>query len=196
MSETWVLWLTIIGILFLIVGIAIAIWASVNNNQYWYWGAIVAGIGVLLLLIAFILYVTSKETITSSICQQPVVNPCCPPAQPQHTFYDNSMVMGTQVPNYAAVPNPFMQQQYYPGPVGIQAPAMQFAQSPQIVQATAPPMSVQSSTVTVPSLNAGQPLNLPNVINPLPASTVAGTPYLQPINNGVNNFPGSSQMIY
>src|SRR5690606_25231149 len=113
---------TIIGILFLIVGIVIAIWASVSNNQYWYWGAIVAGIGVLLLLIAFILYVTGTETIPTTTCQQPVVNPtpCCPPPQPQvqHILYDGSQLpINTQMSYYGSMMAPQMPQGYVQGPV-------------------------------------------------------------------------------
>lgn len=198
MSETWVLWLTIIGILFLIVGIAIAIWASVSNNQYWYWGAIVAGVGVLLLLIAFILYVTGSETVPATTCQQPVVNsnPCCSAPQPQvqHVFYDGSQLpMNTQIPYYGSMAAPQVGQGYVQGPMV--NPMYNPMYNP--VTPTAPSItqfsSVPSQTISVPSLNSGQPLNLPNVVNPSISTAPIGTPFIQPINPG---FSQSTKVVY
>jgi len=101
MTEGWYIFLLIFGILLLLIGIGLAIWASYNKKTYWYY-LLIAGIGLLFLLIALVLYFVYYDVASTeptcvykaksepSSCRkieyrQPIIdgNPCY---QPQHTF--------------------------------------------------------------------------------------------------------------
>lgn len=102
MSESWSFWLFIIGLILLIAGVIIAIWLSVNNNKNYWYGVAVAGLGVLLLLIAFIIYVMYKEPTCPKPIQyiQPVSNSCARPIPPPQSCQKVEQSCPMTVPSY------------------------------------------------------------------------------------------------
>lgn len=204
MAEAWGTWLLILGVLLLIIGIVLTIWAVQNKRTYWYF-ALIAGIGLLLLFFGFIVYAmggsaepschyvsrcaepgTTRETV---YCQ-PVIDGCGeleePCEAPRHIFYATP-------PPIAAPQHVFYQQPQAPA-IAAPAPQHTFYQGAPNIQ-NVPSVTTNPATSSLTSMAPSAPPQ--HVLYQNSAGQFQPSPILQNAGPQVQPYPvqGAPQLV-